>query len=108
MTIAVDWDVKHQTTKPMICTCFLLTAGDEVHEFNIRIRTRVTGTGTDRKSHSETNYGRSLEYREELPGPATREIRGKWHLLLLSAEMFNKPHGQTELTQIRLFLPLSY
>ena len=72
---------------------FTLTAGDKVNEFNIRIRTRVTGTGTDRKSHSETNYGRSPKYREELAGPAAREIRGKCHLLLSSAEMFYKPHG---------------
>ena len=55
---------------------FTLTAGNKVHEFNNRVRARVTGTGIDRKSHSETNYGRSLEYREELAGPAAREIRG--------------------------------
>ena len=87
---------------------FLLTAGDKVHEFNNRIRTRVTGTRTDRKSHSETNYGRSLEYREELAGPAARKIRGKCCLLLLSAKMFYKPLGETVLTQIRLLLRLCY
>ena len=76
----------------------LLTAGDKVHEFNNRVRTRITGTGTDRKSHSETNYGRSPKYRKELIGPAAGEIRGKSHLLLLSAEMFYKPLGQTVLT----------